>query len=41
MKESDKFFKQGMRMLQLGDYKKAEENFKKARDIAKKDLLGL
>lgn len=38
MKESDKFFKQGMRMLQSGEYKKAEDNFKKARDLARNEI---
>lgn len=35
MKESDVLFKKGMEMLRSGEYKKAEELFIKAREIAR------
>ncbi len=38
-KEADVLFRQGMELLKNGDYKRAEEVFPRARDIAGKELL--
>ena len=41
MKESDMLFRKGMEFLRNGDYRKAEEIFNKAKDLANRETAAI